>query len=231
LGIPFHSLRGNTKDLEKERNLINGKPGSPCPKKFVALNKDFKTKGICTASRQYQHLKIQELKERGLSKKEYEFLFNKVTEKACTCVGLGTSALLTYGLDTKIEGKGVSVCPGPNMAYFSKLVSLHLMVDHIYGRENIVEVADRPNMFIKELQIYIDYLKQQIADYERKPSDKQYKYIILFQKNISDGIAYYKKLFSDHGQKQRMAIQLEECQKTLEGLTPFAKKVEGSTVS
>ncbi|WP_232625251.1 hypothetical protein [Pareuzebyella sediminis] len=231
LGIPFHSLRGNTKDLEKERNLINGKPGSPCPKKFVALNKDFKTKGLCTASRQYQHLKIQELQERGLSKKEYEFHFNKVTEKACTCVGLGTSALLTYGLDTKIEGEGVSVCPGPNMAYFSKPVSLKLMIDHIYGRKNIIESTDRPNMFIKELRIYIDYLKQQIADYEREPTEKHYKYLVLFQKNLIDGIAYYKKLFSAHSQKQRMTIPLEECLRVLEALPLYWEQGAGNTVS
>ena len=34
------------------------------------------------------------------------------------------------------------------------------MVDHIYGRSNIITRTDRPNMFIKELNLYIDYLRK-----------------------------------------------------------------------
>jgi len=55
LGVPFYSLKSNTKDIEKAKRIALGKPGSPCPKKFVALNKEFSEKGMCTASRQYQN--------------------------------------------------------------------------------------------------------------------------------------------------------------------------------
>lgn len=195
LGIPFHSLRGNTKDDEKAENIAKGRPGSACPKKFVALNKEFLESGICSASRQYQHLKIKELKVQNLSTEKHDYLLNKITEKSCTCVGLGTSALLAYGLDTKTEGKGVSICPGPNMAYFDKTISLPKMVDHIYGRTNIISRTDRPNMFIKELTIYIDYLKDLIKDYNRSPTDKQQKYIKTFASNLKEGIGYYQQLF------------------------------------
>jgi len=68
----------------------------------VALNKEFKEKGICTASREYQYLKIKALDEAGLASKDYEKEFNKIVEKSCTCVGLGTSALLAYDMDTKV---------------------------------------------------------------------------------------------------------------------------------
>ena len=37
LGVPFNSLRGNTKDVEKVGNAERGKPGSSCPKKFALL--------------------------------------------------------------------------------------------------------------------------------------------------------------------------------------------------
>ncbi|WP_333780692.1 hypothetical protein [Tenacibaculum retecalamus] len=120
LGIPFNNLRGNTKDLEKSSNIDKGRPGSACPKKFIALNKEFTEKGICTASRQFQHLKIKALDNEKLTKNEYEIAYHKITEKTCTCVGLGTSALLAYDLDTKIEGKGVSVCPGQILLTFLK---------------------------------------------------------------------------------------------------------------
>ncbi|CAM3351292.1 hypothetical protein [Zobellia roscoffensis] len=195
LGIPFHSLKGNTKDVEKAERIANGRPGSPCPKKFVALNKDFNEKGLCTASRQYQNHKLKELKSKNLSQAEYDYHFHKITEKSCTCVGLGTSALLAYNLDTKIEGEGVSVCPGPNMAYFSKVSTLKEMIDHIYGRANVMSHPNRPNMFIKELHIYMDYFKEQISEFKMIPTAKRRKQLLNFSSNLREGIAYYKNLF------------------------------------
>ena len=49
-------------------------------------------------------------------------------------------------------------------SYFSKKMSLKEMVDHIYGRVNVITRKDRPNMFIKELNLYIDYLKNKIEE-------------------------------------------------------------------
>ncbi|WFO16941.1 hypothetical protein M601_003975 [Cellulophaga baltica 4] len=64
LGVPFHNLKGNTKDLEKAALIAKNRPGSSCPKKYVALNKEFTDAGVCTASRQYQHLRITALKKK-----------------------------------------------------------------------------------------------------------------------------------------------------------------------
>ncbi|WP_047414453.1 hypothetical protein [Cellulophaga sp. Hel_I_12] len=196
LGIPFHSLKGNTKDEEKAKNIAKGRPGSACPKKFVALNKEFLESGICTASRQYQHLKIKELEDQNYPTIKHDYLLNKITEKSCTCVGLGTSALLAYGLDTKTEGKGVSICPGPNMAYFNKILSLSEMVSHIYGKTNAMKRTDRPNMFIKELQMYLDYISELIVAHNMTPTDKESKYIQKFAANLKEGIAYYQNLMA-----------------------------------
>jgi hypothetical protein len=196
LGVPFNNLKDNTKDLEKEKFIDKGRPGSSCPKKFVALNKEFKEKGICTASREYQYLKIKELEKENLSPTEHQKKYDKIIEKTCTCVGLGTSALLTYNLDTKVEGKGVSICPGPNMAYYSKVMSLKDITDHIYGRKNVIERTDRPNFFIKELQIYIDYLISKLDEAKTSFTKKQEKYLVTFTNNMKKGVAYYSALFN-----------------------------------
>lgn len=196
LGVPFNNLKGNTKDIEKEVLINKGRPGSSCPKKFVAMNTEFKKTGVCTASREYQYNKIKELDAQGLSHEAYQKAFNKVIEKSCTCVGLGTSALLAYKLDTKVEGEGVSVCPGPNMAYYSEVMSLKGITDHIYGRANMISRADRPNLFIKELNIYIDYLKNKLEELSASMSKKDEKYLTLFTKNMKEGLSYYKNLFS-----------------------------------
>tara|TARA_R110000850_G_scaffold13584_4_gene43947 strand:- start:30 stop:1808 length:1779 start_codon:yes stop_codon:yes gene_type:complete len=233
LGVPFHNLRGNTKDMEKYKNIDKDRPGSSCPKKFVALNKDYSEKGLCTASRQYQHLKIKELDALDLTEKEYTGKFNKITEKSCTCVGLGTSALLAYGLDTKTEGTGVSICPGPNMAYYSKIMTLKEMVDHIYGRGNVITRTDRPHMFIKELGIYLDYLKNRIEESRESMNKKQEKYLLTFTHNLNEGITYYQQLFGNlKGQfedvKVAVLAELTQGLRTLEG---FKQDIDALSLS
>jgi hypothetical protein len=196
LGVPFNNLKDNSKDLEKLSLSQKGRPGSSCPKKLLALNKEFTEKSLCTASRQYQHLKLKELDRQGLSAQKYETEYAKVVDKSCICVGLGTSALLVNGLDTKVEGNGVSICPGPNMAYFSKIMTLKQIIDHIYGRANMITRTDRPNMFVKELTIYVDYLKNKITEAGDSMNHAQQKYLSTFAKNLNEGIDYYYDLFT-----------------------------------
>ncbi|MEA3358055.1 MAG: hypothetical protein U9R17_01395 [Thermodesulfobacteriota bacterium] len=220
LGVPFSNLKGNTKDLEKLSLIVKGRPGSPCSKKYAALNKEFTKKSICTASRQYQYLKLKELDKENLSPEKYQIKYDKIVEKSCICIGLGTSALLVNNLDTKVEGNGVSVCPGPNMAYFSKIMSLKEITDHIYGRSNMITRTDRPNMFIKELKIYIDFLKNKIEKTRVSVTDKKERYLLTFAKNLNEGINYYYRLFTDlkgvfEDTKSRILSDLDDSRKIL----------------
>lgn len=196
LGVPFNSIKGSTKDIEKLKNALNGKPGSPCPKKYLQSNTEFSEQPICTASIKYQTQKIAELKSQNLGKIEYEKRYKKIIDKACLCVGLATSAVKNHNAATKIDGENVLVCPGPNMAYFSSIVSLKEMVDHIYGRTNIILRKNRPNMFMKELKLYLNYLKEEIEQVQELPSDNRLKYFETFRDNITAGIEYYKNSFA-----------------------------------
>lgn len=230
LGIPFNSLKGNTKDLEKTSLVNKGRPGSSCPKKYLISNTEFTEKAICTASRQYQRLKLIELDKEGLSLHEYKNKFDKIIDKSCICTGLGTSSLLVYDLDTKIEGNGVSICPGPNLAYFSKIMSLKEITDHIYGKSNIITRTDRPNMFINELKIYIDFLKNKIEDAKVSVTNKQAKYLSDFVSNLKEGIDYYYSLFIDlkdkfEDTKSNILNDLATSEKTLHFLNLEIKKL------
>ncbi len=195
LGVPFNTLRTNTKDIEKQEWIKSGKPGSPCPKKYGAINQD----GQCTGSRQYQRTKIKELDTLNLSETEYKKAFDKITVKSCICVGLGTTPLLVNDLDIKVEGIAVSVCPGPNLAFFDKVVSLKEMVDHIYGRTNLLRNTARPNMFVNELVLYFNYLKTDITDADKPLSSKQIDYYKSFKTNLLNGIDYYFSLVENLG--------------------------------
>ncbi|MBD81505.1 MAG: hypothetical protein CL840_21480 [Crocinitomicaceae bacterium] len=196
LGVPFNSVKGNTKDIEKQAAIDKGKPGSPCIRKTLVSNTEFTDKPICTASRQYQSKKIKELDTLDLSPEKYKDAFNKIVEKACICVGLGTPSLLVNNLSTKLERPSVSVCPGPNLAYFSKKFSLKEMVDHIYGKIDLLNQNARPHMFIKELGMYVDYLKKELneLDFNNK---KQLRYVNDFEKNLVQGIHYYVNLLNN----------------------------------
>ena len=197
LGIPFNNVRGNTKDIEKQAYISQNTPGNPCPKKYAALSNEFGEPTLCTASRKYQKLKIAEVNASGLSEEETRLEIARIVDKDCICVGLGTSALLVNHLDVRVEKPGVSVCPGPNMAYFSEVMTLKEMVDHIYGKTNVIKRKDRPNMFIKELNIYIDYLKNKLDETTRPFTEKQQEYFNTFHENLGKGIEYYKELFSN----------------------------------
>lgn len=197
LGVPFNSLRGNTKDIEKQKNLDDGKLGSSCPKKYLVFNKEYGDKAICLASRQYQLKKLTELKDLHAGDDVmYQKAFSKMVEKTCICTGLGASVLLKNNIENNKISTGVTICPGPNLAYFSKKVSLKEMVSHIYGKINIIERTDRPNLFIKELGLYVEYLKNKIEEMAIPLTRKEEKFVNTFHKNLLEGIDYYKDLFN-----------------------------------
>lgn len=195
LGVRFHYLKGTTADIEKFQRIKNNKPGSPCTEKHLAFNTEFSEEPICTASLKYQQLKLAHLKQQNLSEKEYQKQQQHVLDKECLCVGLCNAAAINYKQTFVKNNSAVNICPGPNIVNFSKIVSLQTMVDHIYGRTNIVTNSNRPNLFIAELNLYINYLKELIADTSLEQFDvKKAKYINSFTKNVLDGIHYYKNL-------------------------------------
>jgi hypothetical protein len=50
-------------------------------------------------------------------------------------------------------------------------------------------------MFVKELKIYLDYLKNKFEETKTSMSEKQEKYLLTFAENLRNGINYYYNLF------------------------------------
>lgn len=199
LGVPFNTIRGTSNDEIKDMNISNQKFGSSCPKKFLALSKEFTPKGTCTASKKYQDIKLNELEinKLNLTNKQYEKSKKNITDKSCLCVGLANSAYLEQGLPIKGEKQGVVVCPGPNLSFFDKEVSLSEMVRHIYGYENVLQDDRRPHLFINELKLYVDYFKNEIVEFSEEITKSQVKKWEIFKGNLLKGIAYYEELFAE----------------------------------
>ncbi len=195
LGVPFNNLRNTSNQKLIEERVEKNRPGSPCLKKYLEFNNEFTEKNICTASRQYQNLKLKELEQTTSSPEEYERQSKKIIEKECLCEGLAVPALLVNKATKAKQLKAVSICPGPNLAYFSGTFSLKQMVDHIYGRISILNQLNREHVFINELEMYVDYLKNEIQKSTEDITSRQLKYFEKFRESLFDGIVYYKDLF------------------------------------
>ena len=187
LGVPFNNLRNSSKDVEKFNKIEEGKPGSPCPRKFLALSNEYGTQGVCTASRLFQKNKID---EQGISE--------QITDKTCLCMGLAATAVINYGVETR-ESKGVSICPGPNMAYFDQELTLQDMSHHIYNGDEGIVRSDRPNMFVNELGMYLTYLSEKIEEHKNNWGRKSGRYLNAFTNNMNEGITYYQGMFNSVG--------------------------------
>ena len=211
LGVPFNAIRGTSNEFFKQQRIAKNKAGSSCPKKLLALSKEFGPEGICTASKKYQDVKLAELDERkeSMDTSKYEIAKNKITEKSCLCVGLANASYLENQIPIKGQQQGVVICPGPNLAYFDKEVSLSQMAQHIYGRLSVLSETNRPNMFVKELKMYVDYLRNDIANFTDELSAKNIKRWVAFKSNLLDGIAYYQDLFEETINPENGLIQAD----------------------
>lgn len=194
LGILFSNFKKNSSEQQRLERIEQGRPGSPCIKKYLCTNTEFTELPICTASREYQSLKITQLEGQSLTTEAFKEQLETITEKICLCEGLCASAYIKNDILRPRESKAVAICPGPNLAYFKRAFSLDEMIGHIYGRVNLLEHAKRPNMFINELNLYIDYLKKDLAAYANNLNDKKGKYLLKFKEQLQQGISYYKTL-------------------------------------
>lgn len=196
LGILFNNFISSSIEKQRADRIERDRPGSPCTKKFLCTNTEFTEQPICTASREYQHLKIKQLAELALPQEDYQAQFDVITEKICLCEGLCSSAYIKYGIAKPKENTAVAICPGPNLLYFKSIFSLDDMVSHIYGKIDILNNIQRPHVFMKELDLYIKYFQTDLQNHLKDLNDKKKKQLIKFKDQLQEGINYYKQLFN-----------------------------------
>ena len=134
-------------------------------------------------------------------------MIDAVMVKECLCEGLGASARTVNHIESPHHLTAVSICPGPNLAYFSGSFSLRQMVDHIYGRVNILNQQPRPHMFINELKMYIDYLRNEIEKSLAKAGTRKQEYFEEFKSNLLAGITHYRNMFDELKKDTRERVQ------------------------
>jgi hypothetical protein len=223
LGVPFNNLRNSSSEAQRLQRIDKGRPGSPCYKKYLAFDTEFTDKPICTASRQYQQLKIAQINLECADPEERADKIRVLEERDCLCEGLGVPALLKNGIEPPHKLKAVVICPGPNLAYFSGVFSLKQMTDHIYGQTSLLNQVPRPHVFVNELVLYIRYLEKQLEMSKDKLNTKLAKNYIGFKDNLKQGMAYYNGIVqqikaADFAAGNRFTEELQMAGKLLNGL-------------
>jgi hypothetical protein len=191
MGILFNNLRGSASEKARQERVDANAPGSPCPRGTLAFNREFDGPPLCTASRAYQEKKIAELKAQNPPPEEFSRAFERIVEKSCLCLDLGDGARMAFGHRGR-RPLTPAVCPGPNLAYFSQTCSLRAMVDHIYGRARLLAAPSRPHQLIKEIELYVRYLRDQVAEALPKIGEKERAYFAAFRRNLRAGMDYYQ---------------------------------------
>lgn len=86
----------------------------------------------------------------------------------------------------------------------------------------MIRRKDRPHMFVKELEIYIDYLKNKIDEISDPADEKNRKSLYGFAMNLNSGIEYYKGMFSTEGvyrdSKSSIFKELDKCHQSINQL-------------
>ncbi len=225
MGIPFWNLRTSGSERMRRDRIAKGKPGSPCPKRYLAFNSEFSKIPICTAAAGYQQRKLPEIEASDKPASLKEFLKQAVLNKSCICHDLGGSAKIATGIDKTATP---AICPGPNILFFKKRAKLEEMIDHIYGRASLFAAdTDRPHMFINEMKIYMEHIKKEMEQISAGLITKTPKYYQEFKVNMLEGMEYYKdiaKHFKEE-QKDKFLAALDKLRTQIEEMIPSGQHV------
>jgi hypothetical protein len=199
LGVPFWNLRGSASETARRRRIAAGRPGSPCPKGYGKINTEFTETAICTASRAYQRLKLEQLASQHLSKRQMTHQRDAVTAKSCICHDLAGCATLKCGIDPKAWP---AMCCGPAIASYTRITTLDEMANHIYGRHPLPGRKRSNHMFTRELLLNIAVLRQNVLKLARGLWAGKPRHLQEIKANLVQQIAEYRKMLKDSvGQK------------------------------
>jgi hypothetical protein len=189
VGVPFWTLANSESELSRQQRVAAGRPGSPCPKHFIALNHEFGELPLCSASRAYQKKKLQQLAvEPG---PDHGALCERVEAPQCICHDLGGDIKRLRGIEVDVTP---AICPGPSARHFRRDHTLDELVDHIYGRADLLAGEERPHQLITELMLYVDFLADEIERHGTPLGTRAPKSFQRYAANLRSGIAHYRAM-------------------------------------
>lgn len=222
LGIPFWNLRNSASEEARRERIRRDAPGSSCPKGFLAMDEEFAKVPICKASRGYQRRKLASLNTAETPSSSDEAARRAVLEKSCICHELSGTAPQD---GNPAEDIAIAVCPGPNIVNFHRSYSLEEMAGHIYGRRSVLEDESRPHMFVREFDLYVEFLGRELEK-RRIGLGGSIKSLEEYRDNLLAGVEFYRDMARQgiiRG-RQRFLDGLTKLVGELEALVPVAEE-------
>jgi len=203
VGVSFWNLHTCASEVARLKRISAGTPGSSCPKGILVSNTEFTKEPICVASRAYQQLKLESLDDESGSEERMAIVRENVLTKSCICQDLGGSVKIKNDIEQDVTPV---ICCGPNIVDFSRIATLEEMIDHIYGKANLLTSSDRPHMFMRELKLYIDFLRKELKLFSLNLSARKKKYLAGYKQNLLEGIAYYQRFHTSLAKEDRKSF-------------------------
>jgi len=194
MGVPFWNLRNSDGEQERHRRITASTPGSPCLKKYATVNTEFTKEPICTASRQYQRLKLEQIAQSDMSRRRKRAARKAVLAKSCICHDLAGNATSKYEIDPNATS---TVCCGPSIAHFSRVSTLREMVGHIYGRESLLNRTPRLNMFYRELLLNVHVFREDVKKLALGLEVAQPKQLLKIREALLSQIDFYRRFVQE----------------------------------
>ena len=216
LKVSFWNLRNSASEEARRKLIDEGRPGSTCPRGHGKIfNKEFTEIPECISARKYIRQKLAQLEAEDLPEDQRLRIKEDLLTKSCICHDLSGGAMIKYGLDKDAKP---AICCGPGIVNFSRIASFEEMVDHIYGRISLLARSDRPHLFLRELSLYIDYLKREVEKFTVGLTANGPKYYREFKENLAVSMEYYKDLARQFVEEKRQDFldELKEQREALE---------------
>ncbi len=188
LGVRFWTLTTSDSEQARRDRIAGGLPGAVCTKRYLALNDEFGEVPLCPGSRVYQKRKLRLLESQGPVCSDVR---ERLQAPACICTDLGGSFQRLHGIDSDAAP---AICPGPNLLNFQREMTLEELLGHIYGRTNVLCNTERPHMFLGELRLYLNYLREQFELLGTPLEAKSLSDLQAFAGALLEGITYYEGL-------------------------------------
>ena len=113
---------------------------------------------------------------------------------------------------------------GQTLRTLRKSRRLEEMIGHIYGRLSLITNQHRPHMLIRELMLYVEYLRKETTLFSLNLSARRPNYFREFRENLLAGISFYRELADQFAseKKRRFFDHLKEIQAQIEYLALLA---------
>jgi len=223
LGVPFWNLRESASENERRRRIASGRPGSPCPKGYGKVDTEFTDQPICRASSVYQRLKLKQMTELHLPKWSQVAAREEIIAKSCICHDLAGGATVKHQID---KAATPAICCGPSIVNFNRTATLDEMVGHIYGRRSILARKPRVHMLMRELQLNIACLRNDVRQLAHGIWPGQPRHLEGIRSNLLSQIACYQQYYSQMlgGNKERYRRDLDNAVRAIQRI-PLAAAI------